>query len=135
MAFPGGHKEPTDADLLATAIRETQEEVGLDLRGHSFLGQLDELPAIARGRFVGMAIAPFVFALRGQPSLATNQEVAELVWGGLGQMARGEMDDVKELHHEGELLRLPAFRVHGHVVWGLTHNMLRSLFEAIASEP
>jgi 8-oxo-dGTP pyrophosphatase MutT (NUDIX family) len=132
MAFPGGHKEPTDADLLSTAIREAREEVGVDLRQHALLGQLDELPAIARGQFVGMTIAPFVFALRDEPTFRLNQEVAELVWGGLGRMARGEIDDVKELTYEGELRRLPAFRVQGHVVWGLTHHMLRSLFDTLA---
>lgn len=137
MAFPGGHQEPTDPDLLATAQREAHEEVGIDLREHEYLGQLDELPAVARGRFVGMSIAPFVFALRGAPTLATSDEVAELVWAGLGQMARGEVDDIKELSYEGELRRLPAYRVGdgGHVVWGLTHHMLRSFFETLAQEP
>jgi 8-oxo-dGTP pyrophosphatase MutT (NUDIX family) len=131
MAFPGGHKEPTDADLLTTAIRETWEEVGLDLHQHELLGQLDELPAVARGRFVGMGISPFVFALRGDANMVINQEVAELVWGELGQMARGEIDDIKELTYEGALMRLPAFRVQGHVVWGLTHHMLRSLLTTV----
>lgn len=131
MAFPGGHHEPTDRDLFATALRETREEVGIDLGEHEFLGRLDELPAIARGRFVGMVIAPYVFAVRGEPRLATNEEVAELVWAPLGQMARGEVDDIKELTYEGELRRLPAYRVQSHVVWGLTHLMLRNLFSLV----
>ena len=133
MAFPGGHKDPTDADLLGTAIRETREEVGLDLNEHVLLGRLDDIPAVARGRFVGMAISPFVFALQGAPVLSPNYEVAELVWGRLGAMAAGETDDVKEFVHEGNLMRLPAYRVHGHVVWGLTHHMLRSLFATVAA--
>ncbi len=132
MAFPGGHQDPTDLDLLATARREAFEEVGIDLREHEYLGQLDELPAVARGRFVGMSIAPFVFAVRGEPELATSDEVAELVWAELDQMARGELDDIKELSYEGELRRLPAYRVQGHVVWGLTHHMLQSLFATLA---
>jgi 8-oxo-dGTP pyrophosphatase MutT (NUDIX family) len=131
MAFPGGHHDPTDPDLLATAVREAREEVGLDLAQHEYLGQLDELPAIARGRFVGMIIAPYVFAVRGAPLLTPNDEVAELVWGRLGQMASGAIDDVKELTHEGELRRLPAYRVQGNIVWGMTHYMLQSLFSAI----
>lgn len=132
MAFPGGHKEPDDIDLLTTARREALEEVGIDLRDHEYLGELDEQPAVARGRFVGMAIAPFVFAVRGEPQLETSSEVAECVWAGLGQLAGGEVDEVKELVWEGELLRLPAYRVGGHVVWGLTHHMLQSLFATLA---
>jgi 8-oxo-dGTP pyrophosphatase MutT (NUDIX family) len=132
MAFPGGHQDPTDADLFTTARREALEEVGIDLSAHEYLGQLDELPAMARGRFVGMSIAPFVFAVRGEPQLATSSEVAELVWARLGQMARGEVDDIKELTYDGELRRLPAYRAGGHLVWGLTHHMLRSLFSTLS---
>jgi 8-oxo-dGTP pyrophosphatase MutT (NUDIX family) len=132
MAFPGGHFEPYDADLRATAIRETMEEVGLDLREHDYLGALDEIAATARGRLVGMIIAPHVFALRDVPlELRPNFEVAELVWGRLGPMMRGEIDAIKELRYEGELRRMPAFRVHDNLVWGMTHNMLRSLFRLI----
>lgn len=132
MAFPGGHSEPFDADLRATAIRETMEEVGLDLREHDYLGSLDEIAATARGRLVGMIIAPHVFALRDVPlELRPNFEVAELVWGKLGPMMRGEIDDIKELRYEGELRRMPAFRVDDNLVWGMTHNMLRSLFRVI----
>ena len=133
MAFPGGHQESTDPDLLATAVRETLEEIGLDLREHEYLGQLDELPATIRGMRVGISIAPHVFALRGDPALRPNYEVAEIVWAELGPMARGELDSFKEWQYQGgELQRAPAFGVGGHVVWGLTHRMLLSLFELLA---
>ena len=129
MALPGGHHDPEDADLRATAIRETQEEVGLDLRGHEYLGQLDELAATARGQLVGMTITPHVFALSSElPELHPNYEVAELLWGSLGRMFRGEVDATKELSYGGDLRRLPAFDVDGRLVWGMTHSMLRSLF-------
>jgi len=135
MALPGGHQEPRDADLRATALRETLEEVGLDLSEHEYLGQLDELPATIRGRRVGISIAPHVFALRAEPRLRPNYEVAEIVWGELGPMARGERDYIKEWRYEGELRRVPAFRVNGHVVWGLTHHILGSLFEVLEWRP
>src|SRR5262245_53024880 len=65
IAFPGGRSEPGDADLRATAIRETAEELGLDLEaGAEYLGALDELRAMARMRPMNLAIAPFVFRLR-----------------------------------------------------------------------
>ena len=128
MAFPGGHQEPGDVDLRATAIRETLEEVGLDLTHHDYLGQLDELPARAGGQLVGMIVAPHVFALRGEPQLHLNAEVADVIWAPVGQMVRGEVDAIKELSYGGEFRRLPAFRVRDQIVWGMTHNMLRSLF-------
>src|SRR5262245_57207262 len=51
MAFPGGREDPGDPDLLSTAMRETLEELSLDLRSAArLLGSLDELPAVARGK-------------------------------------------------------------------------------------
>jgi 8-oxo-dGTP pyrophosphatase MutT (NUDIX family) len=131
MAFPGGHQEPIDADLRATAMRETLEEVGLDLREHEYLGQLDEFQAMARGRALSMVISPHLFALKPGPTglrFRPNDEVAELVWGRVGQMMRGEVDATKELEYDGERRRLPAFMIEDHLVWGMTHNMLISLF-------
>ena len=129
MAFPGGHYEPVDTDLRATAMRETLEEVALDLREHEYLGQLDAVNATARGRFVGMTITPHVFALGDAPLvLRPNHEVAELLWGSLGKMFRGEIDAVKEISYDGEKLSLPAFLVKDQLVWGMTHGMLRALF-------
>jgi 8-oxo-dGTP pyrophosphatase MutT (NUDIX family) len=131
MAFPGGHKESDDPDLLATAVRETEEEIGLDLRQHEYIGQLDELPATIRGMRVGISIAPHVFALRGEASFRPNYEVAEIVWGELGPMARGEVDAVKEWRYDGEVRQAPGFRVGDQIVWGLTHRMLMSLFDLL----
>ena len=51
MAFPGGREDPCDADLFGTAVRETLEEVALDLTTNAaLLGTLDDLPAVARGK-------------------------------------------------------------------------------------
>jgi len=131
MALPGGHAEPGDRDLLATAVREAREEVGLDLAQHRLLGKLDDLAAVARGRFTGMVVAPFVFAIQGHAELHPNYEVAQLLWAPLGRMARGELDVVKELDRDGELARLPGFGVRGQIVWGMTHRMLRNLLDTL----
>lgn len=134
IALPGGHKAVEDADLLATARRETQEEVGLDLTQHELLGGLDEHAASAQGRFIGLVIAPFVFALRHAAELRPNHEVADLLWAPLGRMARGEIDVVKELERDGRTVRFPGFGVGEHVVWGLTHRVLQSLFAALEEQ-
>ena len=133
MAFPGGHEDSGDPDLLATAMRETIEEVGLDLREHELLAALDEHPATYQGQFTGMVIAPFVFALRSDPVLQPNHEVASIVWAPLGKMARGELDVEHELRRNGETMRLPGYGVGPHVVWGLTHRMLQSLFSSLSA--
>lgn len=136
MAFPGGRHDPTDRDLLHTAVRETLEEVGLDLpsRGR-LLGRLDDIPALARGRRTGMAIAPFVFELVDrEPDLRPNCEVQEILWAPLGPLMRGEASTTIAYSHEGGTLHLPAFDVQGRIVWGLTYQMLQHLF-AVLREP
>ena len=134
MAFPGGRFDPSDADLLSTAVRETREEVGLDLaREARLLGPLDLLPAVARGRRMGLTIAPFVFELAEAPELRQNHEVEEVLWAPLTALARGESRDTVSYVHEGQKLELPAWNVDGRLVWGLTYRMLVSLIERVTA--
>ena len=92
MAFPGGRAAAADASLVATAVRETREEVGIDLERHgTLLAELPELDAIARGRRAGLLITPFVFALeREAPLVFDPVEVAEALWAPFGALARRE---------------------------------------------
>ena len=63
MALPGGHHDPDDADLVATALRETREEVGLELdRAAEWIGFLERAPVRA-GQRPAFEILPLVFAL------------------------------------------------------------------------
>lgn len=131
MAFPGGRASEHDPDLLATAIRETREEVGLDLQGSEVLGQLDDLPAISKFRPTGLVITPFVFAVEEAPPLALNHEVAEAVWAPLEPLASGASATTFAYELQGQTLSLPALRVGPHIVWGLTYRMLQMLFDAL----
>jgi 8-oxo-dGTP pyrophosphatase MutT (NUDIX family) len=132
MAFPGGRRDEKDASPLATAVREVREEVGIDLEAHgTLLARLPDVPATARGRRLDMIIAPFVFALRSSVELTPNHEVAETVWAPLGPLARGEAAGTFPYRHEGVLLHLPCLRVGERIVWGLTYQMLRALFDAL----
>ncbi len=128
VALPGGHAEPTDADLRATVVRETQEEVGFSLDEHGeLIGRLPDLPVSARGRHTGMMVVPFVFALSSEPQLATNEEVDEVFWASLEKMVRGEIDTVMQYQLDGARFELPAYDVDGHIVWGLTYKILQNL--------
>lgn len=132
MALPGGRRDPADPHLLATAVRETLEEVNLDLEAHgALLARLPDVPAIARGLRVGMVIAPFVFALRSSPELRLSEELVEAIWTPIGPLARGERDGTTPYVHEGRPLTLPCFHVGERIVWGLTHRMLVLLFDAL----
>lgn len=135
MAFPGGRREESDPDLLATAVRETREEIGLDLASHaSLLTRLPDVPAVARGRRMGLVIAPFVFALQGHDgdALVPNAEVAETVWVPLDWLAAGGGRAAYPYEFEGNTIELPSVRLEGgRVVWGLTYQMLHLLLGAV----
>ena len=133
MAFPGGRQDPEDENLIATAIRETLEEVGLDLgQAGRLLGQLAPLPAVARGRPVGMTIVPFIFELVADAELLYSDEVVEAVWVPLDPLLQGQLRTTFAVDRDsGERVELPAHDVDGRIVWGLTYRMLDSLFELL----
>ena len=133
MAFPGGRQEPADEDLVATAVRETAEEIGLDLtRQGELVGGLDEVHALARGRPVDLGITPFVFRLQGAAQLTLSSEVTSLHWLPLDDLLGERHLGTFEYVHEGTPLRLPCLKVGEVVIWGLTFRMFASLREALA---
>jgi 8-oxo-dGTP pyrophosphatase MutT (NUDIX family) len=133
MAFPGGRQHAEDSTLLDTAIRETQEEVGLDLRAEAeHIGQLDDLQAIARGKPQETVIRPFVFEVhRDVPILVDEREVAEALWTPLSPLYLGQVDTTRPYQWHGTQIDFPAYDVDGRVVWGLTYQMLRSFFRVL----
>ena len=130
MAFPGGRSEPGDADLLATAVRETKEEIGVDLsREADYLGPLDEVHAMARLRPVDLAIAPFAFRLRGPATFRPNHEVRSIHWIPLDELMREDRRSVMDYSYQGSTLQFPCLRVEDLVIWGLTYRMFMGLQE------
>ncbi len=128
MAFPGGRREPSDADLLATAIRETEEEIGVDLtRAGELIGVLDDQDATGRGSATALPTRPFVFELYGEVQMSLSSEVSEVLWTPVRPLLQGERRTTKAVSYKGQEYVLPAWDVEGRVVWGLTFRMLSSL--------
>jgi 8-oxo-dGTP pyrophosphatase MutT (NUDIX family) len=133
IAFPGGRRESGDADLRATAVRETREELALDLdAGGRFLGPLDELRAMARLRPMNLAIAPFAFRLESPVELRLSDEVTSAHWVALAALLRPEAHSVLHYEQHGSALEFPCLRVDGLVIWGLTYRMFANLAERLA---
>lgn len=128
VSLPGGKAEPSDPDLFVTAIRETQEELGVDLSAAARpLCRLERVGAMARGEPVQLSITPWVFEAREEITLDLGPEAVDAFWLPLGPAVRGELDDEVRYERDGLVHRLPAWRVDDHVVWGLTHRMIRGV--------
>ena len=133
MAFPGGRRDPDDPGLLETAIRETREELDLDLNRAEHLGHVDDLQAVARGRTLDLVIRPHVFSWPHSevPPLRPNYEVADVLWTPIAPMIAGEIDTTRPWREGTTTYRMPAYDVEGRIVWGLTYRMLRTLFAVV----
>lgn len=132
MAFPGGRREAHDRHLLDTAIRETQEEVGIDLGRAELVARLPDLPAIGRARRTNLVVTPFVFVLREDAPLRPNYEVASTLWVPLDSLAQSDKRETFAYEHEGKRWDLPCILLEGdRRLWGMTLRMLESLVDAV----
>lgn len=123
MALPGGRREPEDADLLATAIRETSEEVGIDLDREQLLGGLDDV--IPRTPVLPpIAVRTFVFLLPRPPSLVLNPEVAATQWVTLEELLQPGGYHLATLEVAGQRRDVQAYHLADAVVWGMTERIL-----------
>lgn len=134
MAFPGGRHDATDASLERTAIRETLEEVGIDLVRHGRLvARLDEIQAQARGRNLDMVISPFLFFLdEARPTTPDRSEVADTLWVPLRVFRDERYRGTTHFSRDGFGMDFPAFLYQGKTIWGLTYRILCGFLETVA---
>jgi 8-oxo-dGTP pyrophosphatase MutT (NUDIX family) len=125
MSFPGGGREPSDEDLLATALRESREEVGMATAAVDVVGRLDDIATVT-----SYSVRPFVARVPDQEWVPDDREVAEVVLlplTALTDLANYESEQ-REHPHYGDV-RLHFFYVDGYTVWGATGNMLVQFLE------
>lgn len=135
ISLPGGRESPDDPDLLATAMRETDEELGVDLRGSArLIGRLQPLRAMAHGRVLPMVIAPFVFVETRPVTIALGHEAQEAFWMPMELAASGAISGEYPYVLGPETRTLPCWNYQGHVVWGLTHRMLDDLLRLVIED-
>ena len=131
VALPGGRREPGDRDLLATAIRETREETGVDLRRGEPLAVLDDLAPVTPV-LPPVVVRPFVFALSRRPRLRPNEEVQHAFWVPLDRFAEPGLRREVTLNVRGAERTLPAYVVGEDVIWGMTERILTPFLELVA---
>lgn len=130
IALPGGRRHAGEASLMFTAMRETLEEVGLDLAAAGeLLGELSELrprtPVLPP-----IIVRPYVFAVSARPSIILSDEVAEAFWVPLRDVFDPEKRQEITVRFSDLHVRRPAIGVGEHVIWGMTEHILR-VFEEL----
>lgn len=135
MAFPGGRAEAGDKNNLATACRETLEEIGLDTAMHTqVLGRLSDVMSRShRGRAM-MVVTPYLLSIEAVPILNPNHEVAEVVWVPLSFLADKANRQTMEWKMKKIKLNLPCYFFQQRRIWGLSLSMLDELVRTIGAK-
>jgi 8-oxo-dGTP pyrophosphatase MutT (NUDIX family) len=124
VAFPGGREEPGDASLMETALRETFEETGLDIRRHGeVIGQLDDLGP-QTPRLPPVVVRPFVAVIDSNSELSLSDEVAAYFWVPLEALRLDTSWRDTVVTARGMEFTRRAFHHQGFVVWGMTERIL-----------
>jgi 8-oxo-dGTP pyrophosphatase MutT (NUDIX family) len=126
ISFPGGRHDATDPDLLATALREAEEEIGLAPSAVRVLGALQPTPTIA----TGYAIYPFVGLIEpGMVWTLSPREVAEVLEFALEDLRAGY--GRRRLLRRELPIRTDTYVVGDALIWGATARILADLFERL----
>jgi 8-oxo-dGTP pyrophosphatase MutT (NUDIX family) len=137
VGLPGGRRQAGDVDLLATALRETREEVQIDVPAHGeVLGTLDDLYAVARLRPLDLVVRPVVCVLhRPVEPVRDAAEVADTAWVPLAPLRSGAARSVYRRTLDGAEQVYPAFRHGDYTIWGVTYAILQRFFAALDRGP
>jgi 8-oxo-dGTP pyrophosphatase MutT (NUDIX family) len=131
ISFPGGVRDAQDPNLLATALREAGEEIGLDSRVVEVLGVLPP-----ETTSTGYAITAFVGAIPYPYEFRPNpREVARLLLLPLAGFLPPERWSTGDYDFRGQILRVYCWKLNGEVIWGATARLLLHLLAALGHHP
>jgi 8-oxo-dGTP pyrophosphatase MutT (NUDIX family) len=126
ISFPGGRRDEGDVDLVATALREAHEEIGLPPEAVEVIGALQPTPTIA----TGYAVYPFVGLIEpGQDWKLSPREVAEVLELPLAALSAGY--GRRRLIRRGIPIRTDTYIVDDRLIWGATARILADLFDRL----
>ena len=131
VSFPGGRREPGDADLWATALREAAEEIALDPASVARIGRLDSFVTVGSRSLV----CPFVATADQRPEVVPDPvEVEQVLHVALAELTGPEAWR-EEIWSLGEAFggdrAMTFFELHGDTVWGATAAVLRRLLTMV----
>jgi 8-oxo-dGTP pyrophosphatase MutT (NUDIX family) len=128
IAFPGGGFEEADGDLLNTALREAEEEIGLRPQEVEILGTLDDTVTVSSRHVV----RPYVgFVPPEYPYRLDAFEVERLIHLPVAPLLAGAAFRAETWEREGQPLVVYFYDYEGSTVWGLTARILKQFVEIV----
>jgi 8-oxo-dGTP pyrophosphatase MutT (NUDIX family) len=116
VSFPGGMQEDSDKNLTMTALRESEEEIGLPQDCVNILGSLDTMVS----RF-NISVTPFVGIIPNDIELNSHSEEIEACFRvPLSFLLEDKRYRTDEVNRNGEIFYMPAYKYSSYVIWGLT---------------
>ena len=131
ISFPGGVLSPDDPHLLATALREAQEEVGLDPQQVEVIGSLKPLATVTNywiTAYVGLIPYPYEFRLN-------RGEVKRLLLLPLEGFCEPKRWNSGDYTHNGQIVRVCCWKYRRTVIWGATARLLLDLLQRLGEDP
>ena len=126
ISFPGGHAEPDDASPVETALREAEEEIGLNPDDVEILGLLDDYITIS-----SFHITPVVGIVPWPYELKINSESETLLFLPLADVLSDDAWMMEKASIKGYEFELFCIETTGGVIWGATAKMLRQFAEVL----
>jgi len=127
VSFPGGRLEPSDKHLLATALRETEEEIGVSEAKIQICGKLENMDTISG---IGFSIMPFVGVMHGPLQLKLDSfEVDEVFQVPIEFLMDHSNFQLKSAKLRGEHREFYLIKYQNYTIWGATAAILHNFIE------
>jgi len=127
ISFPGGSWHKQDVDFLDTAIRETREEIGIEISRNQVTGQLKPVTTLNSG----FTITPFISVHRDIPSLVPNSEIESILQIPLIPLLRTISEDKDPAHKS--ILEMYTFTFQNNLIWGASARMLKQILAILSA--
>ncbi|MFI5182147.1 MAG: NUDIX hydrolase [Thermoanaerobaculia bacterium] len=131
ISFPGGGQHPEDGNLWVTAIRETEEEIGVPRESIRLLGALPRMITVT-----DFEVSPFVGAIpypvEFRPEAGEVEKIIEIP---ISYLLDPQVVEERPIRWKGQDVKTLVYHYHGHAIWGATARILADLLEALRGEP